>query len=144
MQAHCCGRWFYHSHLADSMAWCPACLAAPSQAMGGGAAEKQPANNPNEPPSEYPWRRKRAAGKAIAPPPKRATVPWRGVVEQCSPDGSCYLAGFPDLQEKVLIYQQDMMGVPAAGQSIEACIFCVNKVKYSLNRNPMHVKQNMP
>ena len=96
--------------------------------MGGDTADRQPEDNPNEPPPEYPWRRKRAAGEAIAPPPKRATVPWRGVVEQCSPDGSCYVAGFQGLQEKVLIYQQDMMGVPTAGQSIEAC-FCVSKVK---------------
>ena len=98
------------------------------QVMCGDVAETQPAPNPNEPPPEHPWRRKREAGTEITPPPKRATVPWRGIVEQCSNDGSCYLAGFPDLEEKVLIYQQDMMGVPTVGQIIEAC-FCVSKVK---------------
>ena len=133
MQAPCCGRWFYHSHLADGMAWCPTCLEASKgcQAVGGDAAEKQPEDNPNEPPSAlaYPWRRKLPEdGDAIAPPPKRVCALLRGVVEQISEDGICCLVAFNGCQERVLVYQQDMMGVPTVGQSIEAC-FCVSKVK---------------
>ena len=134
MEAPCCGRWFYECDLPDGMAWCPTCVAASKacQVMCGDVAEKQPDNNPNEPPSapEYPWRRKREAGAEITPPPKRAAATWRGIVEQCSNDGSCFLAAFPDLQEKALIYQQDMMGVPSAGQSIEASVVFLCKHIY--------------
>ena len=82
--------------------------------------ERPPAPNPNEPPAAaYPWRRK-AEGDAIAPPPKRTCAAVWGVVEQCSADGSCCIAVFPGVQEKVLVYQQDMMGVPSPGLAIEA------------------------
>ena len=77
---------------------------------------------PNEQPAAaaYPWRRKRAIDEAIAPPPTHGNAPLRVIVEQCITDGSCFLAVFPGIQEKVVVYQQDMMGVPSACHTIEA------------------------
>ena len=138
MQAQCCGRWVFHYelHHEEGMSWCPTCMSTAWGASEGcqwpcvcgdahAQCDKPHIHNPNEPPAAaaYPWRHKRAIDEAIAPPPKRGNAPLRGMVEQCSTDGSCFLAVFPGLQEKVVVYQQDILGVPTAGQSIEAWIF---------------------
>ena len=81
-------------------------------------------HNPNEPPA-YPWRRK-LDGDAIAPPPKRAAcAPLRGIVEQTSADGSCFLVVFDGFEERALLYQKDVLGVPTVGGTIEAACYRV-------------------
>ena len=68
--------------------------------------------------SVYPWRNNR---KNDMVPLLTHRTSSKGVIEQCTADGSCYLASFEGTQEKVLVYQSDMLGVPtAAGQIVEA------------------------
>ena len=68
--------------------------------------------------SVYPWRNNR---KNDMVPLLTHRTSSKGVIEQCAADGSCYLASFEGTQEKVLVYQSDMLGVPtAAGQIVEA------------------------
>ena len=76
-------------------------------------------HNPNEPPA-YPWRRQLDAD-AIAPPPKRAAcAPLRGIVEQASANGSCFLVAFDGFDERAMLYQKDVLGIPTVGGTIEA------------------------
>ena len=133
VRAPCCGRFKFRYQLeADGAGtlWCMDCWAlpapsctttgsCPSGPIGSNAQPEFVAPNPNEA-SDYPWRRKEP-GDAIAPPPTKRQC-LRGVVEQGSVDGSCFIATFENCHEKVLVYQKDMLGVPtAAGQSLEAC-----------------------
>ena len=134
VRASCCGRHVYRHQLEDDETgtlWCDDCWRVripeghSAQPMQPKAAEFAAAHlepNPNEAPS-YPWRRK-LDGNAIAPPPKRACVPLRGVVEQCSTDGSCFLAAFNGCEERALLYQKDILGVPMLGDTIEAVCAC--------------------
>ena len=132
LQAPCCGRSkFRYQMEADEAGelWCIDCWSLPAQAcntaescprIGSNPNPEFAAPNPNEASAyPYPWRRKE--GDAIAPPPKKRQC-LRGVVEQGSVDGSCFMAAFEHCHEKVLVCPKDMLGVPtAAGQALEAC-----------------------
>ena len=65
-------------------------------------------------------------GDASAPPPKRAaSAPMRGIVEQTSACGSCFLVVFDGFEERALLYQKDVLGVPTVGGTIEAACYRV-------------------
>ena len=65
-------------------------------------------------------------GEAIAPPPKRAAcAPLRGIVEQTSACGSCFLVAFDGFEERALLYQKEVLGVPTVGCTIEAAYYRV-------------------
>ena len=65
-------------------------------------------------------------GDAIAPPPKHATcAPLLGIVEQTSACGSCFLVAFDGFEERALLYQKDVLGVPTVGCKIEAACYRV-------------------
>ena len=65
-------------------------------------------------------------GDASAPPPKRAaSAPMRGIVEQTSACGSCFLVVFDGFEERALLYQKDVLGVPTVGCKIEAACYRV-------------------
>ena len=148
VRAPCCGRYTYRYQLEaddNGQFWCMHCWSTITYLCNAteictprvtdiAADPDYVSPNPNEPsakhnePSEYPWRRKESDGDLIAPPPKRHCAPSSGVVEQCSSDGGCYLATFDGAHEKVLIYQKDMLGVPAAGEAVEV-FMCIALVR---------------
>ena len=130
VRAPCCGRSIFRHQLeADDAGkmWCMDCsslpthvcsTAFPAQKAECSTVPEGVASNPNEA-ADYPWRQN-VPGDAIAPPPTKRQC-LRGVVEQGSADGSCFVAAFEHCDERVLVYQKDMLGVPtASGQIIQA------------------------
>ena len=133
VRASCCGRYTYRHQLEEDETgalWCDDCWRVPTlewpsaqPVQPAELAGAHPEPNPNEP-TAYPWRRK-LDGDAIAPPTKRPCAPLRGIVEQTSADGSCFLVVFDGFEERALLYQKDVLGVPTVGGTIEAACYRV-------------------